>query len=106
MSMAMNDVSFTTASGVNFSKIAATFLLSPTLLMAGCSSSTPSETSIPQPLLPVTAVQLSSPAAENYASEGGTPALAYQLSGEAVKICRLTNGKQCEERVMMKGICS
>ena len=42
----------------------------------------------------------------NCASVGGTTTVAHNLNGEAVRMCQMPNGKQCEEWTLGQGACS
>ena len=49
--------------------------------------------------------QLNQPAQENCLKAGGVARLAQQLNGQAVKMCQLPNGRQCEEALVMRSAC-
>jgi putative hemolysin len=37
---------------------------------------------------------------------GGTTTVTHNLNGEAVRMCQMPNGKQCEEWTLGQGACS
>lgn len=76
-------------------------LASAVLLLAACSSK--SEEPVQQGnSARINTLQTSA----NCASVGGTTTVAHNLNGEAVRMCQMPNGKQCEEWTLGQGACS
>ncbi|CAI1695459.1 Putative hemolysin [Serratia marcescens] len=40
------------------------------------------------------------------AAVGGVTTIAHNLNGEALRMCQMPNGKQCEERTLVLGSCA
>lgn len=45
------------------------------------------------------------PTSENCASLGGVTTIAHTLNGDALRMCQMPNGKQCEETALGRGAC-
>ncbi|TQI80639.1 putative hemolysin [Serratia fonticola] len=46
------------------------------------------------------------PTSENCASLGGVTTIAHTLNGDALRMCQMPNGKQCEETALGRGACA
>lgn len=71
------------------------------LLLAGCSSKNN------EPVQQGNSARINSlQTSANCASVGGVTTLAHNLNGEAIRMCQMKNGKQCEERTLGQGACA
>ncbi len=46
------------------------------------------------------------PTSANCASVGGVTTIAHTLNGDALRMCQMPNGKQCDESALGRGACA
>ncbi|WON78665.1 DUF333 domain-containing protein [Serratia sp. UGAL515B_01] len=83
--------------------ITAKWLLTATVMvLAACSSHNNEE-----PLQIATSANIGViPTSAECASVGGVTAIAHTLNGDAIRMCQMPNGKQCEEISLAGGTCA
>ncbi|AGB82419.1 Putative hemolysin [Serratia rubidaea] len=71
------------------------------LLLAACSSNND------EPQQQGTSARIDHlPTSAHCANVGGTTTIAHTLNGEAVRMCQMPDGKQCEEWALGQGACA
>ncbi|CAI0823232.1 DUF333 domain-containing protein [Serratia grimesii] len=71
------------------------------LLLAACSSKNE------EPVLQGNSARINSlQTSANCAIVGGVTTVTHNLNGEAIRMCQMPNGKQCEESTLGQGACA
>ncbi|MFC0225911.1 putative hemolysin [Serratia aquatilis] len=72
------------------------------LMLAACSSNNNEE----PPQIATSANIGVIPTSADCANVGGVTAIAHTLNGDAIRMCQMPNGKQCEESTLSGGTCA